>query len=494
MTDSPALISSVLTDNETWLRVNILANCQDVKTLSMSWTVDQAVKQSLFLYLEGTTDMKQLGLTFFRELEPLLNRTSENTLVESMNQLHVPEVTHHELWEPVIASLFRGAGIFFLDGLAGALVIKQSAKPLRSPEEPATEMTIRGAHDGFGEDVTQNLALLRMRLPTPQLACEFFEVGSITKTRVALLFLRDVVDRELISTIRIRLNAIQVEELTESAHLEELLEDHKFTLFPHWDYTERPAKLAAILTEGRIGILQDTSSTALIAPVSLMQWLQAPDDYNDRFPFAAFARTLRMMGMLISLFLPAIYVAATEFHQDTIPVFLLITLVNSHKGVPFSTPLEAFIMLGLFELFREAGLRLPRSAGQTIGLLGTVVVGDAAVKAGIASSGMITVVGITAISAYVVPNYTLSNALPIVRMIMLILASFMGYVGLIIGGILLIGHWASLNSYGASYLAPYSPFIWNDWKDYIIRVKWTRMRKKKAPRAGFDGSSSGSSS
>ncbi|KUO96237.1 spore germination protein [Ferroacidibacillus organovorans] len=480
MSESHRPISPSLEENETWLRDDILSDCEDIKDVSMVWDVGGKMRRSLFFYMEGTTDLKQLGKTFFRELEPLLAQCVEEKFVDVVKRLRIPEVTYHEQWESVLSLLFHGTGVFFLDGWAGALVVEQVAKPARSIEEPAMETAIRGSHDGFVEDVMQNLALLRMRLPTSNVACKFFEIGSLTRTRVALVYQKDTASSELVSTIQTRLHAIQVDELTESAHLEELLEDRKFTIFPQFDYTERPSKLAAILSEGRIGLIQDTSATVLIAPVTLMQLLQAPDDYNDRFPFVVVVRILRMIGLSISLFLPAGYVAATEYHQDTIPAFLLISLINAHKGVPFPTPLEAIIMLGLFELFREAGLRLPRAAGQTIGLLGTVVVGDAAVKAGIASAGMIAVVGITAISTYVVPNYTLANVITIIRMAMLILASFMGYVGILIGAILLIGHLASLNPMGVSYLAPFSPFVWEDWRDYIIRVKWTRMRKKSA--------------
>ena len=483
MSESSVLISASLSENEAWLRDHILSDCQDIKAVSMEWTVGKEAKPSLFLYMEGSTDMKQLGKTFFRELEPLLEQCVERKFVDVVKRLRIPEVMYYEHWKTVLALLFHGTGVFFLDGWTGALVVEQVAKPSRSPDEPEMETAIRGSHDGFVEDVMQNLALLRMRMPTPSVACEFFEIGSLTHTRVALVYLKEKASSELVSTLQTRLRAIQIDELTESGHLEELLEDHKFTIFPQWDYTERPSKLAAILSEGRIGMIQDTSATVLIAPVTLMQLLQAPDDYNDRFPFATFVRILRMIGIFISLFLPALYVAATEYHQDTIPTFLLVSLINAHKGVPFPTPLEAIIMLGLFELFREAGLRLPRAAGQTIGLLGTVVVGDAAVKAGIASAGMIAVVGITAISTYVVPNYTLANAITIIRMLILILASFMGYLGILIGAILLIGHMANLNPLGVSYLAPFSPFIWEDWRDYIIRIKWTRMRKKSAAQS-----------
>ncbi len=471
-------ISKSLKASQDWLQEHVLSHCQDVKPFSflLGDDSDEHFVRVWGVYLDGSTDVERVTQTFMPLLQETFRRGPYNSLHEFRDHLRAPDASVATKWSRAVDALFSGQTLFFLDGYEGVLTVDKTKKPERTPEDPPIETSIRGPRDGLVENIVDNVALIRKRLPTPDLCCEYFSIGRRSHTRIALLYMRDVARPSLIDAVRRRLSGIaDMDELTESAHLEELLEDRALTLFPTFDSTQRADKSAAVLSEGRVVLVTDNLPTALIAPATLQQLLQSVDDYQDRFPFATMTRVLRWVGLLISLILPSIYVASTEYHQDTLPIFLLLSLVSAHRGVPFPTPIEAFVMLIIFELFREAGLRLPRAAGQTVGIIGTVVVGDAAVRAGLASTGMLVIMGITAVSTFTIPNFTLSNAVSILRFLFLIMATVFGDIGIVLSIVLLVAHWAGLRSFGVSYLSPFSPFEWSDWKDTFIRIKWTRM-------------------
>ncbi|MHB1682852.1 MAG: spore germination protein [Bacilli bacterium] len=472
-------IPKSLEKNQDWLQEHVLLHCQDVKPFSFLLGDDSAARfvRVWGVYLDGSTDLEQMMQTFMPLFQETFRRGPYRSLHELRDHLSAPDVAVTQTWERAEEALFGGQALLFLDGYEGALTVDKTKKPERTPDDPPIETSIRGPRDGLVENIVDNVALIRKRLPTSHLCCEYFFIGRRSHTRIALLYMQDVARPSLVDAIRHRLSAdTDMDELTESSHLEELLEDRAFTLFPTFDSTQRADKSAAVLSEGRVVLVTDNLPTALIAPATLLQLLQSVDDYQDRFPFATMTRILRWTGLFVALVLPSIYVASTEYHQDTLPVFLLLSLVSAHRGVPFPTPIEAFMMLGIFELFREAGLRLPRAAGQTVGIIGTVVVGDAAVRAGLASTGMLVVMGITAVSTFTIPNFTLSNAVSLLRFLFLFMASVFGDIGIVLGIVLLVAHWAGLRSFGVSYLAPFSPFEWSDWKDAFIRIKWTRMK------------------
>ncbi|MHB1628553.1 MAG: spore germination protein, partial [Bacilli bacterium] len=396
-------IPKSLETSQNWLQEHVLSRCQDVKPFSFLLGDDPAAHfvRAWGVYLDGSTDLERIMQTFMPLLQETFNRGPYRSLYEFRDHLRTTDASVAQTWGRAVEALFSGQALLFLDGYEGALTVDNTKKPERAPDDPPIETSIRGPRDGLVENIVHNVALIRKRLPTPNLCCEYFFIGRRSHTRIALLYMQDVARTSLVEAIRRRLRAASdMDELTESAHLEELLEDRAFTLFPTFDSTQRADKSAAVLCEGRVVLVTDNLPTALIAPATLLQLLQSVDDYQDRFPFATMTRVLRWVGLFVSLILPSIYVASTEYHQDTLPAFLLLSLISAHRGVPFPTPLEAFMMLGIFELFREAGLRLPRAAGQTVGIIGTVVVGDAAVRAGLASTGMLVVMGVTAVSTF----------------------------------------------------------------------------------------------
>lgn len=476
----PDLITSSVQINTHWLQENILNYSDDVKQFTLHYSVRKSHLTGVFLYRQGQTDLERIEKNFLTLLEDCLTSPPlPSSMEELVQQLKQPDVLAKKSWSETIPLLFQGQAVILIDTFEGALVVDEIISTGRMPDEPPIETSVRGPRDGFVEELTTNLSLVRKRLPTEQLACEFYTIGKRSKTQIAFMYLRGTAKPELVNAIRDRLKQIDIEFLAGPAHLEEYMEDKGFSFFPKLDFTERPQRAVYALNEGRIALLIDGNPVAILAPVTLWQQLVSVDDYLDRYPISFLTRPLRVIGIAIALFLPALYVASTEYHQDTIPIFLLISLVNAHKGVPFPTPLETLVMLLMFELFREAGLRLPRVAGQTIGILGTVVVGDAAVRAGIAGTVVIVVIGVTAVATFAVPNYSLAGSISIIRVLILVMASFFGYIGMVISVIFIIGHLANLQPFGVPYLAPFSPFIKRDWTDAIIRAKWTKMNHPK---------------
>lgn len=400
----------------------------------------------------------------------------KNVLMKQI--LPVCKIESGMLFEELLDRLFNGETILLIDGLPEAIYLCLQKWEKRNIEEPLTDPAIRGPRDGFTEDLLTNISLIRRRLKTPKLKFEEMIAGRISKTKTVLVYLQGIADEAIITEIRERISKIDVDAILESGNIEEFIEDNPWSLFPQINNTERPDKLVSCLLEGQIGIMLEGTSFVLVAPQTLIQMLQAPDDYYERHISASFVRLIRYSFYSIALTLPSFYIAFSTFHQGMIPTTLLYSMAAARTNVPFPALIEAFIMELTFEGLREAGIRLPKTVGQSVSIVGALVIGQAAVQAGIVSAPMVIIVSLTGISSFIFPKYNLALSIRILRFVLMILAGTLGLLGIFLGVFIIMVHMSNLRSFGVPYLAPLAPLSLSGLKDAFIRAPRWSMGKR----------------
>ncbi|MCD2347659.1 spore germination protein [Clostridium guangxiense] len=375
----------------------------------------------------------------------------------------------------IVNELISGNTIFLLDKIDKTLIIGSSGWKDRAISEPTSENSVRGAKDSFTENIENNTALIRRRIKSSDLRMEAFKIGAKTKTKVLVVYLEGIAKKEIINEVKSRLERIKIDGILESGYVEELIEDTPLSPFPQIEHSERPDKVSAALLEGRVAILVDTTPYVLIVPTIFFQFIQSTDDYYERFPIGTLTRFVRISAYFISVILPATYIALTSFHQEMIPTTLALSIAASREGVPFPSIGEAFMMEATFEILREAGLRLPRQAGQAVSIVGGLVIGQAAVQAGIVSQAMVIVVALTGISSFAIPAFNASISGRLLRFPLMILAAVLGLPGILAGLSIIVIHLNSLRSFGVSYLEPFTSAGKNGNKDIMVRPPWWKM-------------------
>ncbi|MEK5332875.1 spore germination protein [Lysinibacillus sp. FSL W8-0992] len=328
----------------------------------------------------------------------------------------------------------------------------------RNPDEPNNEHVLRGSHEGLVEGLETNLALLRKRIHNPALVVKSFSIGKETNTKAYYLYIDGVIKPETLDEIEKRIDAINIEYFYSVGQLSDELEDSVWSPFPQLLNTERPDRVVANLVEGKVVLLTNISPTALIAPVTFFSFYQSPDDYNGRVLVGSFYRIVRLMSFLAAVFLPAFYIAIISFHFEVLPLELSNQVKSDVNEIPYRPLIEALILEIIMELIRESSIRLPQSVGQTIGIVGGLVIGHAIVSAGLVSNLMVIVVALTAISSYVVPSVELNTSIRMLRFPFMLLASLFGFFGIVIGVVVLLIHLINLSSLKQPYFAPIVPF------------------------------------
>ncbi|MEH7301043.1 spore germination protein [Neobacillus drentensis] len=366
-----------------------------------------------------------------------------------------------------------------------------SKTPTRQPDESVAEVSIRGAKDGFVEDITMNLGLIRKRLRTSSLVVENYSIGKRTNTRVALLYIKDVINEQVLRDIQGQLGTLDVDILTSTSMLMEYLMKQKFTLIPSMNYSGRADFVVESINQGRFAIVVDGAPTALIAPADLSFLFKTPEDANTSFYFASLERTLRIIGLFTTTFLPGFYTALITHNVGQLPLPLIATITVSRLGLPFSPLIEVLLMLVMFELFKEGGARLPKGIGQTVAVLGGLIIGDAAIRGGITSPTMLVVIGITAISSFTLVNQSLSGNIFFIRVFVLVFSYAMGIYGFFISLMFVLLYLTKLRSFGVPILADISSPEGKDILSTIIRLPYSFMKKRSASLFIKDGTRSG---
>ncbi|MFD1708157.1 spore germination protein [Siminovitchia sediminis] len=347
----------------------------------------------------------------------------------------------------------------------------------RSVTPAEIETVIIGPKEAFIEDIFTNLSMIRRRIKSPRLKVSSLEVGKITNTECSLIYIEGLTPPSLIKYVEEKMNKLDVEGVTDLNMLTEHLDSKQLSIFPQFFTTERPDVVVSKLLQGRVVGLVDGSPYAFSAPTNFFEFFQSPDDYNQRWLLGTLSRLLRFIALFITLFASAFYVAVCMFHYEMMPIKLLHTFIESRSKVPFNPFIEALIIESVIELLREAGARLPSKIGQTIGIVGGIVIGTAAVEAGFTSNLLIIVVSISAISSFVVPHIIMTASLRITRFLLIILASIWGIFGIIIGFVFILIHLNRLKVIGEFYLKPIAPLYIKLWKDTIIRVPFKNLKK-----------------
>lgn len=394
-------------------------------------------------------------------------------------------VAERTVFSHLVDDVLAGSTALLIDTVPAALVIPQRGYEERGVEEPPTESLVRGPRDGFVESIHINSALLRRKIRDPNLRIEMQRVGRRTNTDVALVYIQDIANPKLVDEIRRRVQGIDIDGVLETGYIEQIIEDNHFSPFPQVQNTERADRAVANLLEGRIVILVDGTPFCLILPSVFNQFYQAPEDYYERFLIATMIRIIRVVALFFSLTFTSLYVALISFHPEMIPTKFAVAVAGGRAGVPFPSLVEALFMELTMEILREAGLRLPRTIGQTVSIVGALVIGEAAVRAGIVSPLMVIVVALTSIGSFAVPSYSAAIALRIVKFPIIIAAGTFGIYGVMLAIIGLVIHLASLKSVGVPYLTPFVHARAEDAKDTLIRMPlWSMTKRPTLLRAG----------
>ncbi|TDG00805.1 spore germination protein [Paenibacillus piri] len=362
------------------------------------------------------------------------------------------------------SAIFSGKAIIWFPNLQTAFSISIEKIPNRTTEPSNIDVSIRGPKDGLIENIDTNVGLIRKRLPTSSLALETYTIGSLSETKVGLMYLKDKLEESLLMNIRQKLQKLQgqVEDLSSATQLEEIISDNPYSFFPLTAYSGRADFIVACLLKGRFIILLDGVPGAVIAPATLGLLLKTPEDLHFNYISASFGRILRIFSLVISIYLPSFFVALTGFHQDQIPFPLLATIVMTRLGIPLSSPMEMFLILILLETFKEAGYRLPSMIGQTLTVVGGLIIGDAAIRAGLTSPSMVVVGAISIVAGSTLISQTLSGTVSVLRYFNLLLSSLLGMYGFMCSLILITVYLSSMSSFGIPYLAPVSPISFRD--------------------------------
>ena len=387
-------------------------------------------------------------------------------------------------WPTLMKKIVSGFALLFIEGYDRALMLEVRKWKERGISEPQNETSVVGPREGFVENLKTNASLLRRRLRTPNLILETVTIGTTSHTGIAICYLRGVADNKLVEKVRQKVQSINVEAMYSVNLVSEMIADVRYTPFRLFATTERPDKLASALVEGRVGILADNTPSALIAPSVFWQFFQSSEDYYEHYPFAAINRGLRMVSFFIVVGLTAAYVAAATFHQEMIPTPLLLAMAAAREPVPLPTVLEALLLEIILEGLREAGLRLPKPAGQAVSIVGALVMGQAAVEAGLISPQVVIAVGLGAVASFLIPDYSFVNALRVLKFLFIALAGAFGAFGLVLGYMALGIHLCSLQSFGIPYTAPVTPFSSKDMKDIFFRAPWWAMGHRGQKKRG----------
>ena len=443
-----------------------------------------------FLYCSNLVDMKYINEVIFPSIHTVVEKENDFNIDQLRNLIEVSSLEDRKnVKTEVEQKLFSGELIIFSYELNDLFFIPASDIPKRSPEESSLEPSVRGPRDGFVENISDNLALIRQRLKTSSLKSIEYTIGERSRTKILLLYIDDILNPSILEDVKKRLESIKIDIVVSSYEIEEQLYDSVFSIFPLMDYIGRPDFAVQSLNQGRFVLLVEGNPTCLIGPTNFNQVLYSPEDLNDSFFYISFVRILRLVAVFTTVYLPGVYVALITYQPDQIPYSLLATIAVNRIGLPLPTPVEACIMLILFELFKEAGLRLPKAVGQTVAVLGGLFIGDAAIRAGLTSPSMLVVVAITVISGYTLINQNMAGNIAILRFIVLLFSAFLGVFGFFLSFFLITTLVVSLESFGQPYISYLSKPHKMDILKNIVRLPYRFLKKRNQAYSPIDGDS-----
>lgn len=483
------------------VKYNTLIN-SDISIREFTLNARNKQYNSFLIYIDGMVDTKIIN-DFV--LEPLMLKNKANSydgnevkvvseaisnnitvrkvkkfdLVDYIYNSLVPQnsVKKKQSFSDILSDVNIGNCLLFVDTIDTAFSIDAKGFKQRSVDSPKNETVIRGAQEAFTEAIRTNTSMIRRFVNNENLVIESLSIGKVTKTQCAVCYMKDIANDDLVAEVKYRLNNLDIDSIISSGQLEQLIEDNSKCSLPQMLSTERPDKAANHLLSGRVVVIVNGSPYVLIMPCVFVDFLSSAEDPNLKFQYANLLKFVRLVAFFITLLLPGLYVAITNFHQEIIPTELLFAIVASRESVPFPIIVEILAMEISFELIREASLRVPSPIGTTIGIIGALILGQAAVEASIVSPILIIIVAITGITSFAIPDFYLSFHLRIVRFLYIIAGFLAGFLGI---GIVLFSHLVllcSLKSFGVSYLAPFVPATSKNNKAYFMPPFWNREKR-----------------
>lgn len=426
----------------------------DVVIKEKAYADSQGVQSLVFLYCSNLVDIKYMNDVIFPAIKNIMLENGKLNKHDLLNELEVTQPEEQgQLKTEAEQKLFSGELLILNPENNEIFFSSVSNIPKRSPEESNIETSIRGPRDGLVESLSDNMALIRQRLKSSSLKSIEYSIGEVSRTKMTLLYMDNKIDSGVLEEAKKRLGSIKLDIVASNSEIEELLYDKTFSLFPLMDSSGRPDFAVNALTQGSFVILVDGNPTCLVGPITFSHLLYSAEDLHDSFFYISIIRLLRLGAFLTTIFLPGFYIALITFQLDQIPYPLIATISVSRIGLPLSAPVETFIMLILFELFKEAGVRLPKAVGQTVAVLGGLFIGDAAIRAGLTSPSCLVIIAITVISGYTLINQNISGNIVILRYFVLIISSIFGMYGFFISLFLILTSAVSLESFGQSYVS-----------------------------------------
>lgn len=442
-----------------------------------------------FLLIEGMVNLQTMSEML---LEPLLNQkfnreATPDAIYRFIEGKTVLAADQKDLYtyEEIFQFIMSGFVVVLIDGLDKGIAFGLQGFNFRSISEPSSEMNELGSREGFTEPLRINMTMVRRRIKSPKLKFELSSLGSVSKTDICLIYMTDKASPKLLREIRHRIRQIRLDIVLTAGSLQPFLQGKPWSLFSDVGMTERPDVLAAKINEGRIAILVDGTPHALVVPYLFSENFQSLDDYSHRSYYASFIRLIKYISFAAAILLPALYVAIGSFHPELLPHALLFNVAAAEETTPFPLVVEALIIHLLYEIMREAGLRLPRPIGHAVSIVGGLVIGDAAVTAGLIGGPMVLVVATTAIASFVVPS--LYEPVSLLRFAFIIIGGTMGLYGIALGCMLILVNICSLENFGIPYTTPIAPFSLTAMRDTFIRSSFLRLQKKSVKLQDLNG-------
>ena len=472
------VVSSKLEDNKKYLQIkfNMLIN-SDIKIREFNLTLKTKTYPAFLIYIDGMVNeenindfiLKPLFLRNNMKMEENTRKVKNRITKKIYYKLDIENYLHSSLipqntvlkendFSKIVQYINSGFCILFIDSVKNALCIETKGFKGRSIDKPVTESVVKGAHEGFVENIRTNTSMLRKIINNEKLIIEETEVGSLSKTKVAICYMKGITNDDLVSECKYRINNLKLDYLISSGQLEQFIKDNAKGPFPQTISTERPDKASNYLLVGRVVVLVNSSPFAIILPATLVDFLSSPEDFNLDYNYANFLRFLRFIALFCALLTPGIYIAVTTYHLEIIPSELLFAIVAAREAIPFPILFEIIIMEISFELIQEASIRVPSSFSTTVGIIGALILGDAAVSANIVSPILIIIVAFTGISAFAIPDNSLRFAIRMFRFMYTILGYFAGFLGIALGFFIHLLTLSSQYSFGVPFFTPYMPF------------------------------------
>ena len=462
--------------------LSVLGDSADIKKIPIQIGIGRDI-ECFITYVEITGGSLMFSKSVFGRLVKQLNEMTKEEVYESLskNVLGITDITYFDTIEDALGGMFAGDVLILVDGFDKAMKIPDKGYPGMGVQEPQSEKVIRGSNEGFADSIKINTALIRKRLRTPKLKVREVRLGTRSNTNVDIVYMEDLVYPKLIGEVEKRLNRYDIDGVMDSGIIEQLSEEKWYSPFPQFQTTQRPDRAAMAILEGRIVVFSDNSPVGLIVPTDYNSFIQTSDDYYNRWEIASFGRILRFLASFFALTFPGIYLAVTNVHTQILPTPLLLSFAAARQGVPFPAMVEVLLMEIAFELLREAGVRLPGAMGNTIGIVGGLIIGQAAVEANIVSPIVVIVVAFTALCSFAIPNEEFASAFRILKFGFIFLCSWLGFYGFLFGLLLVLIHLSHLKSFGIPYLMPFVGADltgYEDQRDFVIRQPLFKITRR----------------